>query len=30
MTDDNRLLFTSERRPCMMRFLKRTPKVTPR
>jgi hypothetical protein len=30
MTDDNRLLFTSERRPCMMRFLKLTPKVTPR
>ena len=26
MTDDNRLLFTSERRPCMMRFLKFTPK----
>lgn len=30
MTDDNRLLFTSERRPCMMRFLKLTPKATPR
>jgi hypothetical protein len=26
MTDDNRLLFTSERRPCMMRFLQLTPK----
>ncbi|QGR07473.1 hypothetical protein CTZ24_14015 [Pantoea phytobeneficialis] len=30
MTDDNRLLFTSERRLCIMRFLKLTPKATPR
>ena len=25
-TDDNRLLLVSERRPCLMRFLKLTPK----
>jgi len=27
LTDDNRLLLVSERRPCIMRFLKLTPKT---